>query len=89
MATASASPWAPVAAFAQPALISTACGCARSRCRFETVTGAAWTRFVVHSAAPTARGTERTTATSGLPDGLIPAATPLATKPCAAVTDTV
>jgi hypothetical protein len=42
---------------------------------------------VVQSAAPTAAGTERTTATSGFPDGLIPAETPLATNPWAAVTD--
>ena len=51
---ASASPCAPVAAFATPELITTACGCVIARWRFETVTGAAWTRFCVHIAAPVA-----------------------------------
>ena len=87
--SASASPWAPGRRVRDARVDQHRLRLRRSsRWRFETVTGAAWTRFVVHSAAPTARGTERTTATSGLPDGRIPAATPLATNPCAAVTDT-
>jgi len=39
-------------------------------------------------AAPTAGGSERTSATSSFPEGRMPAATPLATNPLAAVTDT-
>ena len=69
-ARASTIPAAPVAAFAIPELITTACGSASSRWRRETSTGAACTRLVVHTAPPTARGTERTSARSGdaLPD---------------------
>ena len=44
----------PVAAFATPEFTTTACGSASSRCRRETVTGAACTRFVVQTAPPTA-----------------------------------
>jgi hypothetical protein len=87
VATASSSPARPVAAFATPALTTTACGSAASRWRRETTTGAAWTRFRVHSAQPTAGVSERTRATSGFPDGLIPADTPEAAKPLASVTD--
>ena len=47
-------PCSPVAAFATPALTTTACGSATARWRRETSTGAAWTRFVVHTAPPTA-----------------------------------
>ncbi len=86
VSSASATPAAPVAAFATPALMTTACGSAAPRCRFDTTTGAARTRFVVQTAAPTARAVDRTTARSG-PDRRIPACTPLATKPRAAVTD--
>src|SRR3990172_1071668 len=50
------------------------------------MTGAAWTRFVVHTAAPTAGVTDRTIARSS-PERRIPARTPLATNPVAAVTD--
>ena len=85
--TASSSPGRPVAAFATPALITTAWGSARSRWRRETTTGAAWTRFLVHIAQPTAGTSERTSATSGFPDGRIPAETPAAAKLLAAVTD--
>ena len=87
VAAASSSPGRPVAAFATPALTTTACGCASSRWRRETTTGAAWTRFRVHIAHPTAGTSERTSATSGFPDGRIPAETPAATNPRAAVTD--
>ena len=76
----------PVAALATPELTTTACGCAFSRCRRETVTGAACTRFVVQTAPPTAAGSERTSARSS-PERRIPACTPVATKPLAAVTD--
>ena len=84
--SASATPAAPVAALATPELITTACGSASSRWRRETATGAACTRFVVQTAPPTARGTERTSATSG-DERRIPAVTPLASNPRAAVTD--
>ena len=77
----------PVAALATPALTTTARGSASSRWRRETTTGAAWTRLVVQSAHPTAGSTAWTSATSGFPDGRIPAATPEATNPEAAVTD--
>ena len=87
VARASSSPGAPVAALATPAFTTTACGSASPRCLRETVTGAAWTRFRVHMAQPTAGPSERTSATSGLPDGRIPAETPEAAKPDAAVTD--
>jgi hypothetical protein len=77
---ASAIPAAPVAAFATPALTTTAWGSATARCLRETSTGAARTRLVVHTAPPTARGMERTRATSG-DARRIPADTPLATNP--------
>ncbi len=54
VAMASDSPCAPVAAFAIPELTTTACGCATSRYRFDTTTGAASTRFCVQTAAPVA-----------------------------------
>ena len=57
-----------------------------SRCRFDTTTGAASTRFVVHTAAPTDGTVERTSARSG-PERRMPACTPAATNPSAAVTD--
>ena len=70
VAIASAMPCAPVAAFATPELTTIACGCASSRCCFETTTGAASTRFCVHIAAPVAGASERTSARSrfSLPD---------------------
>ena len=58
VASASSSPASPVAALATPALTTTACGSASDRCRRETTTGAACTRFVVHIAQPTV-GTSR------------------------------
>ena len=70
----------PVAALATPAFTTTACGSADSRWRLETTTGAARTRFVVHTAAPTAGTVERTSARSG-PDRRMPAWTPEATNP--------
>ena len=85
VAIASASPCAPVAAFAMPELITTACGSALSRWRFDTTTGAASTRFCVHIAAPVASGTERTIARSRFSLRMC-ACTPDATKPTAAVT---
>ena len=81
VARASASPCAPVAAFATPELITIACGSATARCRFETTTGAASTRFCVHIAAPVAGAVERTTARSSF-SFRIAACTPAATKPC-------
>ena len=64
VASASSSPCLPVAAFATPELITTACGSAAARCAFETSTGAACTRLAVNIAAPTAGTVERTTARS-------------------------
>ena len=78
-------PCAPVAAFAFPELITTACGCARSRCSLLTTTGAAWTRLAVNIPAPTQSPLPTTSARSG-PSLLMRAATPLAVKPLAAVT---
>jgi hypothetical protein len=81
-------PGAPVAAFATPELTTTACGSAQPRCRRETMTGAAWTRLVVQTAAPTAGTSDRVIARSSA-ERRIPARTPLATNPLAAVTDIV
>jgi len=82
---ASRSPRGPVAAFAIPELITTACGCASSRCSFEIFTGAAAMRLTVNMAAPVPRRTERTIARSGF-SRRIPQWTPLAAKPLGAVT---
>src|SRR5205823_4283281 len=80
------SPSTPVAAFAMPALRTTACGIARSRCARDTVTGAACARFVVNIAPPTAGTVVWTTARSSHGSDEIPALTAPATKPRAAVT---
>ena len=48
---ASAIPGAPVAALAQPALITTARARPAARCSRDTITGAAWARLVVKTAA--------------------------------------
>ena len=80
VARASSSPGRPVAGVRDAAFTTTACGWAVSRFLRETTTGAAWTRFWVRIAQP-AGATERTSATSGFPDGLIPAATPEAGSP--------
>ena len=85
VACASRSPCSPVAAFAFPELTTTACGCARSRCSFERTTGAACMRLTVNIPAPVAGAVERTSARS-FRVLRIPQCTPLATKPCAAVT---
>ena len=69
-----------MAAFATPELMTTACGSAAARCRFETTTGAASTRFCVHIAAPVAGTSERTSARSRF-SRLICARTPDATNP--------
>ena len=86
VASASSLPRSPVAAFATPELITTACGSASARCSRLTCRHAAWTLLRVNIAAPTARGTERTIARSFRPCRRIPAATPEATNPFAAVT---
>src|SRR5206468_1516763 len=86
VAIASSSPRSPVAALATPELITTACGSASRRCARETTTGAAGNRFAVNIAVPTAGAVERTTARSG-ELRRIPARTPAATNPFAAVTD--
>ena len=82
---ASRSPWSPVAAFATPELITIACGSACSRWARETTTGAAWTRFFVNIAVPTA-GTVVRTSVRSRSCLRIPALTARATKPLAAVT---
>ena len=72
---------------ATPELITTACGSASARCSRLIWRQAAWTRLRVKTAAPTARGSERTIARSFRSRRLIPAATPeCATNPLAAVT---
>ena len=78
---------APVQALAPPELSTTA----RTRPPLTTwrvqVTGAAWTRLRVNTAAAARDGPSfRTTATSGWPDSFSPAATPAARKPSGAVT---
>src|SRR5215471_9060423 len=83
----SSNPSGPVQAFAPPELSTTA----RTRPLASTPwlqrTGAALTRFEVNTPAAAADGPSLiTTATSGFPDVLIPAATPAARKPTAAVT---
>ena len=64
VASASSLPRSPVAAFATPELITTACGSASARCSRLTCRHAAWTLLRVNIAAPTACGTERTIARS-------------------------
>ena len=85
VAIASSTPRSPVAAFATPELTTIACGSAAARCSFVTITGAAWTRLTVCIAVPTAGTVERTTARS-FSFRRMPAWTPAATKPLAAVT---
>src|SRR5262245_19157507 len=86
LASASSFPRSPVAAFATPELITTAWGSASERCSRVISRQAAWTRLRVNIAAPVACGTERTTARSFRAEYLMPASTPDATNPCAAVT---
>jgi hypothetical protein len=86
VARASSSPRSPVAAFATPEFVTTACGSASSRCSFEMTTGAASIRFAVNIAAPVARPTDRTSDRSSRSFFRMPQWTPLATKPLAAVT---
>ncbi len=80
-------PAGPVQALAPPELRMTALTAPSLRtCSLHT-TGAAFTRFEVKTPAAERRGPLFTTrATSGLPLLFIPAATPAARKPCAAVT---
>ena len=86
VAYASSRPRSPVAAFATPEFVSTACGCASSRCSLQSTTGAASTRFAVNIPAPVAGTSERTSERSRRSFLRIPQCTPLATNPLAAVT---
>ena len=85
VASASSSPRSPVAALATPELTTIACGSVVSRCALETTTGAACTRLTVNIAAPTAGTVERTIARS-FAARRMPAETPAAANPRAAVT---
>jgi hypothetical protein len=85
VASASSSPRTPVAAFATPELMTTACGSASSRWRRERSTGAACMRFAVNIAVPVAGSVERTSARSGA-FLRMPQWTPEATKPRGEVT---
>ena len=88
--SATSRPGSPVAALALPELRTTAAACdPPARCRRLSWTGAAATRLVVNTpAAVTGRWSAVATSDrSGRPDALMPAATPAATKPWAAVTD--
>src|SRR5215472_15567708 len=83
----SSNPSGPVQAFAPPELSTTAPTRPPASTRWLYRTGAALTRFDVNTPAAAPEGPSlMTTATSGLPDALIPAATPAARKPTAAVT---
>lgn len=87
----SAYPRSPVAAFAWPALISTARAVGdRSSARRQKVTGAAHMTFFVKTPAAAAGGREGSTATSARsalgPDARKPPAMPLARNPFAAQT---
>ena len=74
-------------AFAPPEFSTTAASRAEASAPRDHWTGAAWKRLDVNTAAATASGPEFTTsARSGRPEALIPATTPAAAKPFAAVT---
>src|SRR3954453_756459 len=83
-------PSGPVQAFAPPELSTTALSrLPASTCRLHS-TGAAGKRLVVKTAAAASSGPSLTTsATSGAPVDLSPAATPAARNPCGAVTVTI
>jgi hypothetical protein len=87
VACVSAKPSGPVQALAPPELSTTAPATpSDTACRVHR-TGAACTRLLVSTAAPTASGPSLTTrATSGRPEALRPAVTPAARKPRGAVT---
>ena len=87
VATATAMPCAPVAAFAFPALITTACGCAAARCLLRDDH-----RCGLHPVRRPQRGADGGREATGraprrAPDGRMPAATPAQRTPGAAVTD--
>src|SRR3954451_6497132 len=83
-------PSGPVQALAPPELrTTTRARSPASTCRLHS-TGAAWKRLVVKTAAAASSGPSlTTTATSGAPEDLRPAATPAAENPAGAVTLTV
>ena len=81
---ASARPPSPVAAFAQPALITTARARPDATCSRDTITGAAGARLSVKTAAAAHSRSAASSARSA-PSGLIPAATEAARKPSGAV----
>ena len=81
ISSASASPWAPVQAFAFPEFATMARARPRATAARLSVTGAATTRFCVNTAAVLAGTSDTTSARSGRPDSLSPHATPAARKP--------
>ncbi len=84
---ASTAPACPVQALAPPELRTTADIRPSARARRVQRTGAAWTRLEVKTPAAARDGPRFTTrARSRSPDSLMPAATPQARNPCAAVT---
>ncbi len=85
VARASSLPRSPVAEFATPELMTTACGSACPMWSRFTVRQAAWTLLRLNIAAPTAGAVERKTARS-FAVGRIPAWIPEAMKPRGAVT---
>jgi hypothetical protein len=82
---ASRTPVSPVAAFAQPALMTTARAWPLARCSRETSTGAAWARLRVKTPAA-AHVRSATTSARSSPSALMPLATAEARKPRGAVT---
>ena len=84
MRAASSSPRRPVAAFALPALTTTARSASSRQRSWQSTTGAARTPERVKRAAETVSGSSETSRPrSRSPDGLIPARTPAARKPAA------
>ena len=74
-----------MAAFAQPALMTTARARPPARCSRDTSTGAAWARFVVNTPAA-AQAWSATTRARSRPCALMPLATAAARNPPGAVT---
>ena len=90
IACASLSPWAPLHAFALPALMTSAWSDPSAIIFCDHFTGAALTRLRVKTPAALNSGPSLTTsAMSDFPDGLIPAVVAPAAKPCAASTPIV
>ncbi len=84
-------PRSPVHAFAQPLFATMARARPRvvARCSSDTMTGAAWARFVVNTAAAAAGRSDTSSARSRPPLALMPALTPAARNPAGVVTPPV